>query len=361
LIEISNARAFINNKISSNEIDKVAEAFFYLETTPKFKNEDKFTIWEKALIAIYIGNWDLLESVTKNHSEIDKRTYNSNINTGLIAPLLYRIIKRDALKYQNSFETHKTDIETKKILRFFLYSFGQIDRTEYNLLFSEIKEQYPHSDYLKFLNKFLVGKYIRKAIYFSLGSGIYEAYNNLNKNTDFKYNVNFNLGLLYDNFFNELSINTYSLELDIEFEENGADGLMQFNKGETISCGDIGLKSGYYLMNSKFARVAPFSSLSYYYIESDKYNIETDENGDVDTTEEDKEIDFLESFSLGFGLRSEIHLYQFSNDDLFDNSNTDLYIKFDFGYNFVFSEDDERFKGNFRYLNIALGFNFGAF
>lgn len=350
-IIVNNGRKLLLEKISNNEYSKAREIYQYLTNKTQNNSYSAFYYTEDVYINMLVGDWYNLSQIMLDYKNKSKKTLAAN--TFQIVPLLSENVSLKSDSLLSDCKKSELDIESIKVIEIILHLLktGSVD-SEYNLKLNAFNKEYKPSRYDDLLKYYIPKSRIKGAISWAIGSGMIFTTEKLAINFRPNASINMSMDVNIQRVFTSLYLNGANLKLQRPFDGNTGSEILSFRKDESFHFLDAGLKGGYFLIRSDKFQVAPFLSASGGFLESTRYDSEDDDN----------EYKIFSSFTYGFGLHTEFKLTDFNTPNYYGYyTHSYISMKFETGYSFITKFNNNNFKGNMPYFNIALVLGMGDF
>jgi hypothetical protein len=350
---INNGKKLLIQSVEEQNYEKTKQIYDYLLDISIEKGCLAFSFIEEIYINTLISDWDKWINLISNF-ENEKREYCFQIDYELRNALANEIANNvDILLYNSNYLAE----EERQIIDIYLHILKYGSENEvYNKKIKEFKRKFENSRYNYFLNNALPRPNLRGASGISIGANSMLLTNNLSESFSSKLTVSMSWDFNISKFYGAIYLIGGEFNLKIPYETRivGFDYL--FEEGKSFRYTEYGINGGVYVLRGNRVHLAPFASFSGSFLKSDIF--------DANEDREDEEFSPIKSFSCGFGMHTEIKLIEFEAKNFYYNGrseNSYIGLKFDFGYNYITTQENILFKGNVIYFRPALIWAFGDF
>ncbi|MGE5393624.1 MAG: hypothetical protein ACM3P1_02715 [Candidatus Saccharibacteria bacterium] len=349
---VHNGRKLFIQKLTEKDDKKAREIYQYLSDLKSESNYKAFDYTENIYSNLLLGNWNTLITYMKEYDQ-KIRTFTYAANDPLDKVLFDRIFPlTDSIKSES--EKSGLDKESQKVIELMLHIIktGAVDE-QYNHLYNAFMKEYKQSDYRNFVTKYLPRATVKGSMTFSGGSGVIAPTGNLANNFSSNAMGHFSLDFSISKVYVSLYFNGSGLHLKQPFYVTSDTDSLYFNKNESFSYVEGGLKTGYFLLRNKKFQVAPYVKIAGTTLESTRFE---------DPDDDDREYKPVNSFTYGPGIHAAWKLYE--NNRKNTNGMQPVYffaIKADAAYNLVAKYDEKYFKGNAQVITIGIIYGIGEF
>jgi hypothetical protein len=354
-ILIKNGRRFLAQKIVDIDPPKIKEAYTYLKEQKCTKDYTIFYFIEEIYIATLLQDWDTWKEYASNYKQMTNKAVYPRLEH--MITILYNRVKDNSLLYLKSIEENpRLNNEDKAVLKLFFWVLeNENPNEEYNKIYDQFLELYPNSIYIPFIKNSLPSKYFKSSLSWDVGAGYFIPSGNIKDVVESSLGGALAMDVTYNNLFFSLFARFAAPSLKEPLKATNEDGDMNFEKGYDFRFSSGGLGAGYFIARNDRFRIAPYLQISGASLKSNEYN---------DSKDKDKEAYMFDNFCYGFGIHSEMKIYEYDEtigDNPFSYSPQGYFsLKFDWGLNF-YNSKDEIFDGNFQFMKLSLVWGMGDF
>lgn len=351
-VQVINGRKLLIQKLMDKDDKKAKEIYLYLSGLSADNNSAAFNYTENIYANLLFENWNTLITYMQEYRQ-KSSTFTYPVNDPLARVLYDRVsIVTDSLMLKS--QESGLDRESQKVVQLTLHLLKvRTADPEYDRLLKAFRQEYKHSAYSDFVTGYLPAATVKASMTFSGGSGIIfptgKLADSFSPNALGNFSIDFSVNKVYVSFY----LTGAGLRLKQPFYAASQSDILFFDKEESFSYFEGGMKTGYFLLRNKWLQAAPYANISGTTLESDRFD---------DEEENDKEFSVLNSFTFGPGIHTAIKLYQNSKTDINGYQNQYFFaLKVDAGYNFHAKYDQEFFKGNTPNVMVGLVMGIGIF
>lgn len=351
-VQVINGRKLLIQKLTDKDDKKAKEIYLYLSGLQTDDHSAAFNYTENIYANLFFENWNTLITYMKEYRQ-KISTFTYPVNDPLSRVFYDRIATvTDSLILKS--KESGLDMESQKVIQLTLHLLKvRTADAEYDRLYKAFRQEYKESAYMDYVTNYLPAATVKASMSLSGGSGIIfptgKLGDSFSPNALGTFSIDFSVNKVYVSFY----LMGSGLRLKQPFSAASQTDTLFFDKNESFSYLEGGMKTGYFVLRNNWLQVAPYVNISGTTLESERFD-------DVD--ENDKEFAVLNSFTFGPGIHTAIKLYQNSKTDV--NGYQNLYffaLKVDAGYNLHAKYDQKFFKGNAPNVMVGLVMGIGNF
>lgn len=353
-VMISNGRRLLLKKLVDGDLIKANEIYSFLVLVPEGNDIRAFSYTEDLYINLLFHNYPIWVDKAINYSNISHR-YNNEQDDNITSSLYDLIIQRNK---ELSSDIGKAEItqEEKELLKIFL-SLVTMDLPEeiFEYQIEDFKKRYPDSKFMDFLINYLPKPKGTLSTAYGMGaSGIFptgELGKSFSSDAVFNLNWDFNISKVYASLYFQVG----GLQVKRPFYTTSSIDTLNFEEGETFDYFEGGLLIGYFLVRNKSIHIAPYTGLLGTSLMSNRF---------PDPQDNDYELNIINAFTVGLGLKTEFKLYDYEMRNFYGNEYGQpayFSLKLEGGYNIVTKQEFEIFEGNIVFIKAAIMWGFGRF
>jgi len=349
---VNNGRRLLLQHVQAKDYSKVTEIYDFLNEKANARNCAAFTYNEELFISILTNNWNNFLTKAEHFSETVQVPYCIAIRDQLLSSTLHLEVKNNALLHLKNALTTDLTLEDKELLGVYFHIIENGRDNYYGTKLKEFKKKYPQSRYSDFVNKYLPDPLFTFGMAFSMGATQIFPTGNLSNYFVSSTVFNVSMDFYFNNFLLGLQVNGGSLDLKTPMLSQSTGYGHDFQKNDRFSYVDGGVLGGYILLKNNWLQFTPFVMLGGTTLESKLYK---------DPNDSKLEFKITNSFTVGFGLRSEISVIKFKMRDPYFASPmpSRINLRLDAGYNIPVKYSYTPAKGNIPYVRMALVWWFG--
>lgn len=351
-VQAVNGRKLLIQKLKEKDDKKANEIYQYLSGLSTETNSAAFNYTENIYANLLLGNWNTLITYMQQYKQkISIFTYPAN---DPLSRVFYDRISTVTDSLMLKSQESGLDKESQKVIQLTLHllKVGTAD-AEYDRLYKAFKQEYKPSAYNDFVTNYLPAATVKASMSLSGGSGIIFPTGKLGDSFSPNALGNFSIDFSINKVYVSLYLTGSGLRLKSPFSAASDIDTLFFDKNESFTYLEGGMKTGYFLLRNNWVQVAPYVNISGTNLESERFD---------DEEENEKEFAVLNSFTFGPGIHTAVKLYQNSKTDV--NGYQNLYffaLKVDAGYNFHAKYDQKFFKGNTPNVMVGIVMGIGNF
>jgi len=351
-IIVLNGRKLLVQKLTEKDDKKAREIYQYLSDLSSESNYKAFNYTENIYANLLMGNWNTLITYMKEYSQkIRTFTYPS---TDPLDKVLYDRLMPVTDSLLSECKESGLDRESQEVILLMLHILksGKVD-DQYDHLYNSFQKEYKQSAYKDFVNNYLPKATFKGSMTFSVGSGMIVPTGKLADNFSSNAIGHFSWDFSFNKVYISLYFNGSGLHLKEPFYVTSETDSLYFNKHESFSYVEGGLKTGYFLLRNKKFQVAPYVKIAGTTLESTRFE---------DADDDDREYAPVNSFTYGPGIHAAWKLYENKKRDVNGLRSPFFFaIKADAAYNFIAKYDDKYFKGNTQIISLGIIYGIGEF
>ncbi len=301
-IIIKNGRRYLEKNLSEGNLSKAAEVYSYLNNKTGNKSYLAFSFEEDICLNLLFTNFSDFCNKTMNYSQYINK-YNSNFELNLYPMVQEQLITQEKTITAAIAQSQLSD-EDKDLLYLFLYLVvnDKPDDVYYQQL-KEFNKKYLPTKYTDFTNNYLPKVRARASSAYGFGvSGVFptgKLGEGFKSNANFNICWDFNIGKVYSSLY----LQGGALQVKNPFSVSNASQTILFEEDENFSYIDAGLLVGYFAVRNEFIHVAPYGAILGTNLISNMYE---------DPDDEKYELNIINSFAVGLGLKTEIKLFDYN-------------------------------------------------
>jgi len=336
-----NGRRMMLQYIQTRDFEKVAEIYDFLNERTRANNCVVFTFRESMYIAVLTNNWERFLTNAAHFSDRTMRKPFCYRNSDFLLFETLDLAVRDNISqlFENALTADLT-LEDKELLELYFYVIENETDETYNRKLRAFKRKYPRSPYNDFVRGHLPFGIFRAGMGFSAGATQIFPQGNLGNYFESAIAFNLAFNCFINNFYSGFQFSAGSLTLNTPLSSSETGYHRDLRQDLRVSYIDVGVPFGYTLIRNNWFQFTPFTFLGWTTLETSFYSQDDDES----------DFRFLNSFTLGGGLRAELKLITFEHY----GEPSNLSLRFDVGYNVPVFHSFKPVGGNVFYLRSAL-------
>ena len=343
-ILINNGRRMMTQYVQTQNFERVAEIYHFLNERTLADNCVAFTISEELLITALIKNWDYFFTIAEYFSDIAEINLCTPIHDNSLIDALFSEVGNNISQIlENALATDLT-LEEIQLLELYLYLIERGTGETYRQKLRAFRRQHSQSKYNDFVRNYFPRVPVRMDVGLSIGATQVFPTGGLSNYFSSATAVNFAGDFRFNRLFFGVQFDAGGMRLSSPLLSSATNYRHDFREGDRFLYVGLSVPVGYTLIRHNRFELTPFVNFA---------GVTTIMSTLYSNANADNEFIVMDSFTVGIGLRTE---FQFASINL---NNDSINFRFDVGYNRPASFHYTPARGNLFYTRAGIVWWFG--